>query len=67
MSKVPRPNMPTVPRSAMAGTAADPYPIACWVNVRVAAMFRYIALVGLEAASVEVCAHSRTHRQLDLR
>jgi hypothetical protein len=51
----------------MAGTAADPYPIACWVNVRVAAMFRYIALVGLEAASVEVGAHSRTHRQLDLR
>jgi len=37
------------------------------VNVRVAAMLRYIAPVGLEAASVEVGAHSRTHRQLDLR
>jgi len=37
------------------------------VNVRVAAMLRYIAPVGLEAASVEVGAHSHTHRQLDLR
>jgi hypothetical protein len=30
------------------------------VNVRVAAMLRYIALVGLEAASVEVGAHSHS-------
>jgi hypothetical protein len=67
MSKMPRPNMPTVPSSVTADTAPDPYPTACWVNVRVAAMLRYIALVGLEAASVEVGAHSRTHHRLDLR
>jgi hypothetical protein len=36
MSKVPRPNMPTVPSSVMADTAADPYPIAAWLNVRAA-------------------------------
>jgi hypothetical protein len=29
MSKMPRPNMPTVPSSVTADTAPDPYPTAC--------------------------------------
>jgi hypothetical protein len=67
MSKTPRPNIPTLPSGVTADTAPDPYPTARLVNVRVAAMLRYIALVGLEAANVEVGAHSRIHRQLDVR
>ena len=36
MSRVPRPNMPIVPSTVIADTAAEPYPTASWLNMRAA-------------------------------
>jgi hypothetical protein len=65
MSKMPRPNMPTVPNNVMAGTAADPY--RRLLGERPGRRNASLRRPGRrEAASVEIGAHSHTHRQLDL-